>query len=301
MAMFDGHLKCARCRDKGLETKKTKKDCSICKAFTPEQLQLATPTYRDRMNRDKKTVSASPTLILVHPSQVNVLGRVDGEKVLKKLETTPTGKKKHSGESPKPSKKRSSSKPSTEDLKSLGDKWAERFERLEAMILVKSFAVPVELVVKPTEVITSEKPFFDPGAGSSQSTSGLISDVSFTGPSLVQATGEVAVIKATQPVEAPGTRRGDVIQKNATQPVEAPSAWTATQPVEAPGAGPEVLLSDTGSETVQLDQSLTGGNLPDVTGGSESEEDMQSEPGSSTADNFHDRSPDRDDTLEDTA
>ena len=67
--------------------------------------------------------------------------------------------------------------------------------------------LPVEPMVKSTEVITSEKPFFDPGAGSSQSTSGGVSDVSFTGPSLVQAIGEVAVIKATQPVEAPGTRR----------------------------------------------------------------------------------------------
>ena len=66
-----------------------------------------------------------------------------------------------------------------------------------------------------------------------------------------------------------------MIQKNATQPVEAPGAGTATQPVEAPDAGPENLLSSTGSDTVQLDQSLTGGNLPDVIGGSESEEDAQ--------------------------
>ena len=77
-----------------------------------------------------------------------------------------------------------------------------------------------------------------------------------------------------------------MIQKNATQPVEAPGAGTATQPVKAPGADPEVLLSGTGSDTVQLDQSLTSGNLPDVTGASESEEDMQSELGSPTAVNF---------------
>ena len=76
------------------------------------------------------------------PSQVNVLGQVDGEKAVKKPETTPTGKKKRSDESPKPSKKRSSSKPSTEDLKSLDDKWAEHFARLKAMILAKSLSVP---------------------------------------------------------------------------------------------------------------------------------------------------------------
>ena len=44
------------------------------------------------------------------------------------------------------------------------DKWVERFARLEAMLLSKSFAVPVEPVVKPAEAITSQKPFFDPGA-----------------------------------------------------------------------------------------------------------------------------------------
>ena len=58
------------------------------------------------------------------PSQVSVLGRVDREKVAKP-ETTPAGKKKRSDESPKPSKRKSSSRPSTDDLKSLDDKWAE--------------------------------------------------------------------------------------------------------------------------------------------------------------------------------
>ena len=203
MAVFDGHFKCARCRDKGVgdDPCVLKKDCSICKAFTPDQLQqLATPTYRDRKNRDKKTVSASWTL---HKSTCWV------EKTVKKPETTPSGKKKRSDESPKASRRKSSSKPSTEESKQVG----KRFARLEAMILAKSFAVPVEPVVKSTEVITSEKPF-DPGAGTSQISSGGVSDVSFTGPSLLQATGEVAAMKATQPVEAPSTRRGDVIQKN---------------------------------------------------------------------------------------
>ena len=195
MAVFDGHLKCARCRAKGVgdDLCVLKKDCSICKALTPEQLQqLATPTYRDRKNRDEKTVSASPTPTLVDPSQVNVLGWVDGEKAIKKPETTPAGKKKRSDKSPKPSKKWSSCKPSSEDLKCLDEKWAERFARLEAMILATYFAVPVEPVVKSTEGITSEKTF-DPVAGSSQSTSGGVSDVSFTRPSLVQTTGKVAV------------------------------------------------------------------------------------------------------------
>ena len=127
-------------------------------------------------------------------------------------------------------------------------------------------------------------------------------NVGGAGPSLAQTTGEAAFVSeaasksASRPVEGPGTevvRRRDVIQQNATQPVEAPGAgtanqpveapgawtanqpveapgaWTATQPVEAPGAGSEVLLSNTGS-AVQSD----------------SEEDLQSEPGSPAGDNF---------------
>ena len=70
-------------------------------------------------------------------------------------------------------------------------------------------------------------------------------------------------------------RRGDEIQLNATQPVKASGAWTATQPVEAPGAGPEV---------------------PVVLCSLDSEEDLQSEPGSPAGDNFWYGSPDKDDS-----
>ena len=153
MAIFDGHLKCARCQDKGVGEDNCilKKDGPICKAFTPEQIQqLAIPTYRERKNKDKKMVSSSPTPTLVDPSHVSVLGKVEGEKA--NTETTPAGKKKKRSDSPKPSPRSSkkkpspSSRPSSEDLKNLDDKWAERFARLEAMLLSKSFAVPMEPV-----------------------------------------------------------------------------------------------------------------------------------------------------------
>ena len=84
-----------------------KKDCPICKAFTPEQVQqLATPIYRTRKEKEqKKTVSASPvsaTPTLVDLSEVKLLGRVEG--AVKSTETPPAGKKRPD-ESPKPSKK----------------------------------------------------------------------------------------------------------------------------------------------------------------------------------------------------
>ena len=93
------------------------------------------------------------------PSQVSVLGRVDGEKTVKKSET-PAGKKKRTDDSPKPrSKKKSSSKPRCDELKDLDEKCTERSSRLEAMLLSKAFAVPVEPVRKPPSVVTSDQPF----------------------------------------------------------------------------------------------------------------------------------------------
>ena len=216
MAVFDGHLKCARCRDKGVgdDLCVLKKACPICKAFTPEQIQqLCTPTYRDRKH---KKVSASPTPTLVDPSQVSVLGRVDGEKAVVKSET-PACKKKRSDDSPKPSsKKKSSCKPRSDKLEDLDEKWRERFARLEAMLL------------------------------SGTSTSGLSSGVTDggAGPSLAQTTSEAAFVSEAA---SRSTTHPDVSQQNATQCVEAAGAGTATQPVEAPGVGPELLLSGTGS------------------------------------------------------
>ena len=47
MAGFDSHSKCARCRDKGVgdDPCVLKKECVVCKGFTPEHIQqLSTPT-----------------------------------------------------------------------------------------------------------------------------------------------------------------------------------------------------------------------------------------------------------------
>ena len=73
MAGSDSHSKCARCRDKGLgdDPCVQKKECAICRGFTPEQtLQLSTPTYRDR--KDKKATASSSTPTLVDPAHVSV-------------------------------------------------------------------------------------------------------------------------------------------------------------------------------------------------------------------------------------
>ena len=131
MALFDNHKKCARCREKGVgdDPCVKKRDCQICKVFTPAQIQqLATPTYKSRKERGeqkKSEVNSSATPTLVDPSEVTLLGRVSTDKP-SSVEST-SKKKKRSDGSPKSSKRRHSSKPTSDDLKSLDDKWSERF------------------------------------------------------------------------------------------------------------------------------------------------------------------------------
>ena len=284
MAVFDNHKKCARCRDKGVgdDPCVKKQECKICQGLTPALLkQLSTPTYQSRKERELKSSSDSPASVtptLVDPANASVLGRVHKESD----GSSPASKKKRADPSPTPkasSNKKSSSKSRSDDLKELDEK---RFARLESMLVSKTFTVPVNPVQNPPSVVTSDQPFFDPGT----STSGLSSCVTVGGASssLVQTTGEVAVMReagnksATHPVEGPGT---DVKQQNATQPVEAPGARTATQPAEASGAGPDVLPTGTGSAALHAEFS-----------GSDSEEELQSDPGLPVDGNVRESSPD---------
>ena len=264
--------------------------------------QLAAPTYKSRKERGEQTkseVNSSATPTLVDPSEVTLLGRVSTDKP-SSVESTPK-KKKCSDGSPKSSKRRHSSKPTSDDLKSLDDKCSERFSQLKALLLNKSFAVPVR-PVNPSAVVTREHPFFDPGASSSVMSTGLVTEG--TGSSLVQTTGKAAQLTATQsplrvpvtvalrdesksatrPVQGPGT--SDIATQPlqahgaeiATQPLQAPGAGTATQPTPAPSAGPEVL--PTGIDSTQLNHSLPGVRPDEFAGESESEAEMDGEPAS---------------------
>ena len=108
------------------------------------------------------------------PSEVTLLGRVSTDE-LSSVDSTPTKKKKRSDGSPKSSKRRHSSKPTSDDLKSLDDKWSEWFSRLQALLLNKSFAMPVR-PVNSSVVVTRENPFFEPGASSGVMSSGLVTE-----------------------------------------------------------------------------------------------------------------------------
>ena len=99
--------------------------------------------------------SAAPTL--VDPADVSVLGRVH-----KESDGSSPISKKRADHSPTPkasSKKKSSNKSRSDDLKELDEKWCERFARLEAMLVSKTFTVPVNPVQNPPLVVTSDQPF----------------------------------------------------------------------------------------------------------------------------------------------
>ena len=199
------------------------------------------------------------TPTLVDPSDVTLLGWVSTDKP-SSVESTPKQKKKHSDGSPRSSKRKHSNKPTSDYLKSLDDKWSQRFLRLEAMLLNQSFAVPVR-PVSTASVVPREHSFFDPGASTSimfaestgsglAQTASVSSELTATQPPLgVPGTSAVRDENgsATHPVQGPGT--SDVATQPlqapstelATQPLQAPGSGTATQPPQAPGAGPEVL------------------------------------------------------------
>ena len=159
MAGFDLHGVCARCRDKkkGKDpcVEKPEADCPICNSFTPEQLtQLSTPTYKNKKEkREQKSstpaknpsdVALSPTL--VDPSLVTVMGVVDGQPASgpSDLSEKPAEKKKKkedkkvSSSKPVKSSHRPSAESTDQNLEVMEQKWSDRFNRLEALLLAKT-------------------------------------------------------------------------------------------------------------------------------------------------------------------
>ena len=224
MALFDLHTKCAHCREKGIggDDCVAKKPCSICDSFTEAQkTQLATPKYRERKESGQKK-NPSPTHVAA--SDVTVLGRVEnkGDSPSDRGESTPKKQKKSSHKSPLKKKSSRSSELQTE-LQSLDDKWSERFSRLEALFLAKSFSVPVEPVNK-TDVPVTDRPFIPPTAASTSI------------QQQKKSTGHKKTKKVSQPPEVSGVLPGSQLMN--------PEDVSATQPVEAPGTDTENLPAD---------------------------------------------------------
>ena len=191
MASFDSHCFCARCREKGKgsDTCISHLDCNACNSLTEEQrIQLSMPSYRlKKEKRESKKVSDTPkqdsSSSLIDPSTVTVVGAVDDHGIVKSPGSSSDKKKKQNVDKPKPqtSKESKADKPSkslkphrsSQDsrIEQLDQKWSERFNRLEALLLAKSLDQPepafTTVKVAPTHSpphssVVSSKPFIKP-------------------------------------------------------------------------------------------------------------------------------------------
>ena len=184
MANFDTHSHCARCRDKGkgkepCVSDPQTSDCQICNSLTSEEhQQLATPSYKlKKEKREAKladSTSSQDSEQLVDPSSVSVIGVVDRQGSVKSPAPVPPPDKKPKKDN-KSSKKEKSpstkvSKHSTDEkFVEMDSKLSERFSRLEALIMAKSFEPTFSSKVKvapthspPHDVGNINEPFIRP-------------------------------------------------------------------------------------------------------------------------------------------
>ena len=176
------HNFCARCREKskGPDPCVSKSDCQACNVLTEDQcLQLSTPSYRIKkekrdLNKQGETLQKnSDSSSLVDPSSVMVVGAVDDQGILqspgsssgankkKKDKKTTSEKPKSSKSSDKPSKSvetRPSRSSADDMIDELDKKWADRFNRLEALLLSKSLDQPEPTFQAPKVAPTHPPP-----------------------------------------------------------------------------------------------------------------------------------------------
>ena len=175
MAIFDGHAFCARCREKGKGEEpcvkdKDSVDCSLCNSFTLEQrAQISTPSYKiKKEKREAKRADISqPTDELIDPSSVSVIGVVVDLVLTSRQLLRKRPKRTNLLLNPRNLLLQLSS--ATDKFTALEDKWSDRFNRLEALLLAKSMEPAFSPEVRvapthsaPTNVSRDSEPFFQP-------------------------------------------------------------------------------------------------------------------------------------------
>ena len=195
-ASFDGQSFCACCREKGKGSDPcvSRNDCNSCNILTEEQrLQVSTPNYRlKKEKRELEKTSDTPikdrdSFSLTDLSSVTVVGAVDDQGILQspgssssteQKKPNPTEKSKghtskHSktgsekpGKSPSIKPHRSSADARTDEL---DQKWSDRFNRLEAVLLSKTLDRP-----EPTFITVRMTPTHSPPVGAVRSTKPFI-------------------------------------------------------------------------------------------------------------------------------
>ena len=173
MASFDGHSFCARCREKGKDTRveSPTSECKFCILLTPEQkAQLATPSYKLKKEKwdAKKAELSSPTKCQLL-SVMSVIGAVsDNASISSPPDSVPDKKPKDKPSTSK-SKKRVENSATDKKMEELDQKWSDRFNRLEVLLMSKSFQPTFSSAVKvtlthspPTTIAKDAEPFFQP-------------------------------------------------------------------------------------------------------------------------------------------
>ena len=275
MANFDTHAFCARCREKGKGTDDCTKNpqsanCSICNAFSEDQrIQLATPSYRiKKEKREAKKLESTPvkdTEALVDPTSVSVIGPIDKPTPAKPaLEAQPPNKKikkdtKKVGKKDNSPSSTVSKPPSADDkIADLDSKWAERFNRIEALLLSKSFEPQFSANVKvtpthspPASVERVSDPFIRP-----LSSSAALPGTGFSAEKH-QPTSKALTSQQSSSSKFPGTGSSAHKHQPASQTkTSRPTSSTTNQPTLAGDIGTDPTpLSQQGSHRPTTDDS----------------------------------------------
>ena len=189
-------------------------DCNSCNILSEDQrVQLSTPSYRlKKEKRDLKKSTDTPkqdssSSSLIDPSSVTVVGVVDDQGIVKSPGSSSDKRKKTNQPDKAKDTKTSSDKPSKSLTKThrsspdtrideLDQKWSERFNRLEAILLSKSMDkeptfAPIKVTPAhspPQSSAISSRPFIKPG----QNTDQLATDLASQRPVADQAHDSVS-------------------------------------------------------------------------------------------------------------
>ena len=293
MAAFDGHKKCARCRDKKLGDDPCVKNqlCTICDSFTEQQRSmLSTPQYKIR--KDKKSG------LLVSPSKVTVVGVVPQEELggdELEEEDVPV-QASGSGDQEVFSITHHSPEEfvSKQDFDNLNNKLEEKFARFEALLTRTNIFSTPKAPVTNTAVITSEQPFFnpsEPGATGPVRPPASDGQISHPKDAKNKGTGKKLKKKKTVPTatvvsEAPAPVKEHTVSTSLpTQHTEQPAK------VDIPVPGSALSLSS-GGDSIFKPATLSGSSTlsAPVTGASGVGQSFFADPDASDVDSNHDQS-----------
>ena len=269
------HSHCARCRDKGkgkyacVENPQSS-DCQICKSFTPEQRQqLATPSHKiKKEKREARKLDSSPSKdseTLVDPANMSVIAPVDSQGPVKSPASVASPDKKAKKDKPsstssKPSKAQNQANTELK-IAELDQKWSDRFNRLEALLMARSLEPAFTSNVKvklthspPASVENVSEPFIRPstelpGSGSSAAKH--------------QPTSKAKTSRPTSATKFPGTSSSAVKHQPTSQTQTSRPTSSSKFPGSGSSAAKHQLTSQTSSS--QPTPALHSGTDPSTT------------------------------------